>query len=257
VTAFVGRIDAERRHLTYALGGHPPPLLREGSSVRTLELGDPPLGVWDGPFRSHAIALRAPWLVVAYTDGLIERTGDVIAGDRLLRDVVQDDGIVHAADPAAFVQHRLIRGAVRDDTALLTLRADGCEHWRFGAPDALQAEPTRRRLRAWLEEKTTGDVASAELIYGELIGNVVRHAPGTIDVDVVLEPTRVRLVVQSGGRAITVRPALPASPLQEGGRGLFIIDELGSDYTTRELPLFGNQTSVNLPLAPDGAGKSP
>jgi PAS domain S-box-containing protein len=257
VTAFVGRIDAERRQLTYALGGHPPPLVRDAFGVRTLELGDPPLGVWDGPFRAHVIELRTPWLVVAYTDGLIERTGDVIAGDRLLREVVADDGIVHAADPATFVQHRLLRGAVRDDTALLTLRVDGLEHWRFGASDALQAEPTRRLLRAWLERKTTGDVASAELIYGELIGNVVRHAPGPIDVDVVLEPTRVQLVVQSGGRAITVRPALPASPLQEGGRGLFIIDELGSDYTTRELPLVGNQTSVNLPLTPNGGGESP
>jgi hypothetical protein len=166
----------------------------------------------------------------------------------LLRDIVGHDGIVHAADPAAFVQRRLLRGTVRDDTAILTLRADGLEHWRFGAPDALQAEPTRRRLRAWLEQKTTGDVASAELIYGELVGNVVRHAPGPIDVDVALEREHVRLVVQSGGRAITVRPTLPPSPMREGGRGLFIIDKLGSDYTTGDLPLFGNQTSVNLPL---------
>jgi PAS domain S-box-containing protein len=248
VTAFVGRIDAERRQLTYALAGHPPPLLRDAAGVHALELGDPPLGVWDGAFRVQAIALHAPWLLIAYTDGLIERTGDVIAGEQLLRIVVADDGIVHAADPAAFVQRRLLRGAVRDDTAILTLRVDGREHWRFGAPDALQAETTRRRLRAWLEERTTGDVTSAELIYGELIGNVVRHAPGPIDVDVVLERERVQLVVQSGGPAITVRPALPASLLREGGRGLFIIDELGSDYTTRELPLFGNQTSVNLPL---------
>jgi hypothetical protein len=248
VTAFVGRIDAERRQLTYALAGHPPPLLRDAAAVRALELGDPPLGVWDGEFRAHAIELRAPWLLIAYTDGLIERTGDVIAGERLLREVVGDDGIIHAADPAAFVQRRLLRGVVRDDTAILTLRVDGLEHWRFGAPDALQAEPARRRLHAWLQERTTGDFASAELICGELIGNVVRHAPGPIDVNVTLERERVHLVVQSNGRAITVRPALPASPLREGGRGLFIIDELGSGYTTRELPLFGNQTSVDLPL---------
>jgi PAS domain S-box-containing protein len=248
VTAFVGRIDPERGRLTYALAGHPPPLLRAAGSVRALELGDPPLGVWDGTFREHAIELRAPWLLIAYTDGLIERTGDVIAGEKLLREVVGDDGIAHAADPATFVQRRLIRGVVRDDTAILTLRVDGHEHWRFGAPDALQAEPTRRRLRAWLEQKSTGDFASAELIYGELVGNVVRHAPGPIDVDVALEGEHVRLVVQSGGGAISVRPALPASLLREGGRGLYIVDELGSDYATRELPLFGNQTSVNLPL---------
>jgi PAS domain S-box-containing protein len=248
VTAFVGRIDPERRHLTYALAGHPPPLLRAADLVRPLELGDPPLGVWDGTFREHTIALHAPWLLIAYTDGLIERTGDVIAGADVLREVVEDDGIVAAADPAAFVQSRLLRGAVRDDTALLTLRADGIKHWRFAAPDALQAEPTRRRLREWFERNTTGDFASAELIYGELIGNVVRHAPGPVDVDVALDGERVRLVVQSTGRAIRVTPSLPISPLQEFGRGLFIVDQLGRDYTTRELPLFGNQTSVDLPL---------
>jgi hypothetical protein len=253
VTAFVGRLDAERRHLTYALAGHPPPLVRDSVSVRALELGDPPLGVWDGPFRAHAIELYAPWLLVAYTDGLIERTGDVIAGERLLRDVVQHDGIVHANDPATFVQRRLLRGDVRDDTAILTLRVDALRQWRFDAPDALQAEPTRRRLRAWLEQKTTGDFASAELIYGELIGNVVRHAPGPIDVAVALERDRVRLVVQSSGRCITGVPSLPESPLREGGRGLFIVKQLGSDYATCELPYFGNQTSVDLPLTANPA----
>jgi hypothetical protein len=248
VTAFVGRIDAERRSLTYALAGHPPPLLRNGVSVRALELGDPPLGVWDGAFRAHEIALGASWLLVAYTDGLIERTGDVIAGERVLRDVVAHDGITHACDPATFVQRRLLRGAVRDDTAILTIRVEGVDTWRFGAPDALQAEPARRLLRTWLEQRTTGDVGSAELIYGELIGNVVRHAPGPIDVEVTLDRERVRLVVQSGGGAISVRPELPASPLRETGRGLFIIHELGRNYLTEELPLYGNQTSVDLPL---------
>jgi len=165
-----------------------------------------------------------------------------------LREVVGHDGILHASDPATFVQRRLLRGMLRDDTAILTLRVDALQQWRFGAPDALEAEPARRLLRTWLEQKTTGDFSAAELIYGELIGNVVRHAPGPIDVEVTLDRERVRLVVQSGGGAITVRPALPASPLRENGRGLFIVHELGSDYRTCELPLFGNQTSVDLPL---------
>ncbi len=248
VTAFVGRIDAARTTLTYAAAGHPPPLLRVRRSVRVLALGDPPLGVWEGAFREHTVALGVPWMLIAYTDGLIERTGDVIAGEGLLAEVVGHEGIGHATDPASFVQQRLVRGAVRDDTAILTLRADRARHWRFGAPDALQAEPARRRLRAWLEEQTTGDHASAELIYGELIGNVVRHAPGPIDVDVLVDPKRVRLVVQSSGHAITRRPALPDSLLHECGRGLFIVDALGSNYTTNELPFFGNQTAVDLPL---------
>jgi hypothetical protein len=43
------------------------------------------------------------------------------------------------------------------------------------------------------------------------------------------------------------------SPLRESGRGLFIIHKLGSGYTTGELPLFGNQTSVDLPLMANAA----
>jgi hypothetical protein len=248
VTAFVGRMNVARTHLSYASAGHAPPLLRVHQSLRSLALGDPPLGVWEGPFTPHTIELSAPWLLVAYTDGLIERTGDVIAGEQSLRGVVQNDGITHAADPAMFLQQRLIRGVVRDDTAILTLRVDGEPHWRFGASDALAAEPARRRLRQWLETRTTGDFVAAELIYGELIGNVVRHAPGPIDIDLALDGERVRLVVQSSGSAVTARPALPVSPFRECGRGLFIVDKLGSGYRTHALPIFGNQTKVDLPL---------
>jgi hypothetical protein len=248
VTAFVGRINFARTHLSYASAGHAPPLLRSNGAICSLELGDPPLGVWEEPFTPHAVELSAPWLLVAYTDGLIERTGDVIAGEQLLRHVVQNDGITHALDPASFLQQRLVSGVVRDDTAILTLRADKLEHWRFGASDALAAEPARPRLRAWLEQKTTGDLVAAELIYGELIGNVVRHAPGPIDIDVALDGDRVRLVVQSNGSAVTVSPNLPASPLRECGRGLFIVDKLGQGYATQALPIFGNQTTVDLPL---------
>jgi hypothetical protein len=212
--------------------------------------------VWEEPFTEHTLELGERWLLVAYTDGLIERTGDVVAGEQSLQRVVEHDGIAHAADPAAFVQSRLIRGPVRDDTAILALRCDGVDHWRFAAADALQAEPTRRRLRAWLDERTTGDHASAELIYGELIGNVVRHAPGPIDVDVMLDG-RVRLVVQSSGPSIRVAPSLPASPLAECGRGLFIVNALGTGYTTGELPLYGNQTVVELPLRGAHAAAAP
>jgi hypothetical protein len=257
VTAFVGRIDVARTRLCYASAGHAPPLVRDAQAVQSLALGDPPLGVWDRPFTPHSVELSAPWLLIAYTDGLIERTGDVIAGEQLLRHVVQNDGITHALDPATYLQRRLVRGVVRDDTAILTLRADNVRHWRFGASDALAAEPARRRLRAWLETKTTGDFVAAELIYGELIGNVVRHAPGPIDIDVTLDAERVRLVVQSSGPAVTVPPTLPASPLRECGRGLFIVDALGSGYATQALPIFGNQTIVDLPLTTIGRPLTP
>jgi PAS domain S-box-containing protein len=239
VSAFVGRLDLATGRLDYASAGHPMPLVRTDEGLHELAYGDPPLGVWEGAFATNSIVLRAPWLLVAYTDGLIERTGDVLEGEAMLR----------AVDPAAYLQARLLRGVVRDDTAILTVRADGGEHWRFGASDALSAEPTRRRLSEWLAQRAHGDSCAAELIYGELIGNVVRHAPGAIDVDVVCDNDRVRLFVQSSGPPFELRPRLPESPMSEGGRGLFIVNTLGANLRAAELPVFGNQISVDLPLA--------
>jgi len=248
VTAFVGRLDVGSGRLDYASAGHPTPLLRDDDGLRALAYGDPPLGVWNGAFATHTTIVRPPWLLVAYTDGLIERTGDVLEGEAMLRAVTAHDGITHAADPANYLQARLLRGIVRDDAAILTLRADGDEHWRFGASDALRAEPARRRLTAWLAEHTRGDCGAAELIYGELIGNVVRHAPGSIDVDVVCADDRIRLFVQSSGTPFELRPRLPQSLLSECGRGLFIVETLGTDLRATGLPVFGNQISVDLPL---------
>jgi hypothetical protein len=59
--------------------------------------------------------------------------------------------------------------------------------------------------------------------------------------------------VQSSGGAITAHPQLPPSLLHECGRGLFIVNELGDDYATGDLPFFGNQTSVKLPLTTNAA----
>jgi len=247
VTAFVGRLDAGGHRLEYASAGHPAPLVRQTGGVRSLPTGDPPLGVWEGPFETRSVSVHAPWLLIAFTDGLIERTGDILEGEALLAQLASDDGILHAFDPAAYLQARLLRGTVRDDTAIFTIRVDGAPHWRFGADDALRAQPTRRSLRRWLAEQTSGDMEGAELIYGELVGNVVRHSPGSIDVDVSITE-RVRLVVQSAGKAIALDPRLPDSPLSECGRGLYIVNRLGASLASVALPIFGNQVSVDLPV---------
>jgi anti-sigma regulatory factor (Ser/Thr protein kinase) len=131
------------------------------------------------------------------------------------------------------------------------------EHWRFGASDALHAESARRLLRDWLAQHTRGDCGEAELIYGELIGNVVRHSPGAIDVDVVCADDRIRLFVQSGGAPFQLRPELPESPLSECGRGIFIVDTMGSNLRAAELPVFGNQISVDLPLVRNAISVGP
>jgi signal transduction histidine kinase len=91
----------------------------------------------------------------------------------------------------------------------------------------------RRAFRQCVSELVgpASAVDAAELIYGELVGNAVRHAPG---------PVEVRLEVNNGDAPVlTVRdhgPGLPEhpwtprrDPYAESGRGLGIVELLARD----------------------------
>ena len=56
--------------------------------------------------------------------------------------------------------------------------------WQFRADDALDALRMRAVVRAFLvaEADESSDVDGAVLVFGELVANVVRHAPGAISV---------------------------------------------------------------------------
>ena len=90
----------------------------------------------------------------------------------------------------------LARGA-NDDVAVLTVsvrvaipllsaRRPLDAAWVFRADDARTAEDARAGFIAFLRTRGVPDAnyAAAELVFGELIGNVVRHAPGPITVEV-------------------------------------------------------------------------
>ncbi len=70
-------IDPERGTISWANGGHPPPLLRSTDrSCSYLEGGDGLMGVSDHPYGTHEAPTSAHDIVVLYTDGLIERRGE-------------------------------------------------------------------------------------------------------------------------------------------------------------------------------------
>ena len=75
-------VGPDRRQLTVALAGHPPPLLVEAGRVRVLEVPHgPALGIvadGDEPWPASTLTLERPWLLLSYTDGLVE--GRVGAG---------------------------------------------------------------------------------------------------------------------------------------------------------------------------------
>ena len=70
-------IDPERNTISWANGGHPPPLLRGADrSCRYLEGGNGLVGVEDNPYDTHEAPTNGHDMVVLYTDGLIERRGE-------------------------------------------------------------------------------------------------------------------------------------------------------------------------------------
>jgi phosphoserine phosphatase RsbU/P len=76
VTAFFAVYNPERGTLTYARGGHNPPLLKDGESGRVEHLegeGAPPLGLFE-PYEisSTQVKLKPGDTVILYTDGITE-----------------------------------------------------------------------------------------------------------------------------------------------------------------------------------------
>jgi sigma-B regulation protein RsbU (phosphoserine phosphatase) len=122
VTSFVAIVDLDERTLAYASAGHPPPLLRApGGSVTILSTTGTPLGLrgTEEP-QSQRLSIAPGSLLVMYTDGLIEQSRDIIAGEKALLETVRQTHIVHATDPAAAIKEALLPGDTADDVAIMT-----------------------------------------------------------------------------------------------------------------------------------------
>ena len=128
VTAFVGVLDPITLQLTYASAGHPPPLVREPSgSVIALPGNGLPLGLRsmhpDPPVEPNSIHLEDFSLLVLYTDGLIESTRDIEAGEALVRTALAQESVWAADNPAETIADYVLDEVV-DDVAVLTIRID-------------------------------------------------------------------------------------------------------------------------------------
>jgi serine phosphatase RsbU (regulator of sigma subunit) len=123
-TALYAMISPDRTSMTISLAGHLPPVVcSPGTAAGTPAIPvDPPLGI--GPIhvarRSTSIDLPPGTVIVCYTDGLVERRGQLIdvGIDRLI-------AAVHP-DPAETVCMKVMASAdveqPTDDVAVLTLR---------------------------------------------------------------------------------------------------------------------------------------
>jgi PAS domain S-box-containing protein len=252
VTAFLGIVDAERQSMRYANAGHPFPLLRRGDRLEELQAEGLPLGIRSSaePAQSCGVDLTGAKLLVFYTDGLTEANHDLIRGYQRLLDVVSSDAVLHTHSPARFIEESCLGGRADDDVAILTLSFEPSKRWAFDAENARAAQDARGEFVQYLREHVDDcdSINAAELVFGELIGNVVRHAPGAIDIDLDWSREQPVLHVIDRGRAFEPGRVLPADPLSESGRGLYIVRRLTSDLRVEHVPGYGNHVMAELPL---------
>lgn len=250
VTAFLGFIAPDRKSISFANAGHPAPFLRRANGVEELIAEGLPLGLRREaePSQMRVVDLSDARMLVLYTDGLTESRHDVIAGHRRLREVVLRDALLHTHRPARFIEEACLGNAASDDVAVLTIMFDSGIRWSFDAENAKAAQDARGEFVDYLRRNACDEtvVETAELVFGELVGNVVRHAPGAIDIDLEWSNGSPMLHVLDRGSAFKAPSHLPDDPLSESGRGLFIVQQLSKRFRVEHMPGFGNHVCVEL-----------
>jgi anti-sigma regulatory factor (Ser/Thr protein kinase) len=246
VTAFVGVLDPVARTFAHASAGHPPPFLRDASGTVT-PLGESglPLGLRVRGEIATTTPLPASGLLVFYSDGLIESDRNVVRGYERLMAALARPEIASGSSPAGGLYRAMLKRGGNDDVVVLTLQleapeanvhdgnGEGAQRWTFDSNDAPRAHAARHSfveaLRdAGLRQK---QLDAAELVFGELLGNVVRFAPGPVEI--VLNRTHAAapvLHVLDRGTGFTFAPKLPLDLLSERGRGLYIVWSLAEDF---------------------------
>jgi serine phosphatase RsbU (regulator of sigma subunit)/anti-sigma regulatory factor (Ser/Thr protein kinase) len=223
-------VDQGEETISWVNAGHLPPLvIEEDGSARLLEgPSSVPLGVMPyAQYESGSMELAPGSTMVLYTDGLVERPGEVL-----------DDGLERlvqaAGDPGGGTERlcdellaRLVPGgAASDDVAILALHCPAIAD-RFSL--TLPAVPgelasMRALLRRWLRQTagTDEDVAEILIAAGEAAANAIEHGGNE-------QPFEIAGVVDGGDVDITVTNRgiwRDNSPERGGGRGLVLIREL-------------------------------
>jgi len=264
VTAFVGVLDPIVGTFAYASAGHPPPMLRRADgSIELLSDGGLPLGLRNVSREfGRTVEVESGSSLVFYTDGLTELMRRPAEGEAALRDLLADGVLLGGAHPA-----RAIRDAVfedhpaSDDVAILVLRItavdgdrptapDGIERWIFDATNGLEAQAARRSFTDGLRRRKADAecIQNAEAVFGELVGNVARYAPGAVEVTVDWSCDAPVLHVLDEGPGFQHVPALPRDVYAESGRGLFMIEQLSDDFSVAKRPGGGSHARATLAL---------
>jgi anti-sigma regulatory factor (Ser/Thr protein kinase) len=119
--------------------------------------------------------------------------------------------------------------------------------WYFQAACGSEALAARRSFVQFLQDLGVrqSDRYCAEMVFGELVGNAVRHAPGPIDIAAHMNTHDVVVLeIRDTGPDFALSPRPP--PLHsECGRGLYIVSLLTTDLRSENTG-FGNKVTAIL-----------
>ncbi|MDB5072125.1 MAG: putative anti-sigma regulatory factor, serine/threonine protein kinase [Candidatus Eremiobacteraeota bacterium] len=127
-----------------------------------------------------------------------------------------------------------------------TLKADS-SGFTFRIADASLANNARTIFQRYLAAQVSpdSDLYGAELIFGELLGNVARHAPGAIDVKLRWNGPIAILEVADHGPGYAVDDVHLPGDYAESARGLFLVSSFGRDLAVRRQ---GGRTTTTVTL---------
>jgi anti-sigma regulatory factor (Ser/Thr protein kinase) len=129
--------------------------------------------------------------------------------------------------------------------------------WSLVRSDAVEALSARESISDFLSEQadSSSDLDAVEVIVGELVANVIRHAPGPIGIYVAWEDEAAVLIVADRGRGIPALRSVP-SDTSEDGRGLLLVQALARNVSISAAPDHGSRVIVELPVRRRPAAES-
>ena len=234
-TCLCGILDPATGVLRFSNAGHPPPLLRraDGSVERVEEGLSHPLGVTMAHRHVEAeVTLGLGEALLLYTDGLVERRGEIIDEgiDRLAARLAA--GSVDAEEACERIVAEL-EDDLADDIALLALTRTPMAGERLHT--VLHAHPNRlaelrRRLTAWLAAHgaTPAEANDIVLAAHEAAMNAIEHAYGPGDAEITVSAAvrddGIEIAVHDSGRWRDARS-------EHRGRGRSIMSALMDDVS--------------------------
>jgi serine phosphatase RsbU (regulator of sigma subunit)/anti-sigma regulatory factor (Ser/Thr protein kinase) len=260
VTVVCGVLAADRRTVTYAAAGHPPPLLVPPSGppeVLRDNIG-PALGLGIGPWPEVRLDLPADATMLLYSDGLVEtREVDLFAGiERLAERVAAlPRRRRNAREMCTRVSELMYHHDADDDVTVLAVSATA-QAATLSASLELPGDPTasgraRRFLRSTLAEWSVHEdvVDTAELCVSELVTNAIIHSGTAPEVTARSDGELLTVLVQDRGGQGQVQQEEDYDPMSISGRGLTLVDALASAWSA-EHSADGTTVWFELELTP-------